>query len=96
MWFYKIMGDTIYFKGEALANIHSYSGDNVTQFNIVIDGFDKLEKLCKLSNEEILEIEGLSPMAYGEFKQIFEHRIKRIYLSSKEYNADFLYPHRKQ
>ena len=57
--------------------------------NVVLDGLGALEQLCRLSEGEVLNIDGMSPMTYREFKERIAPRVKRIYLSDQEYNLDF-------
>jgi hypothetical protein len=83
------MSDALQYKGSILAWIHSYTGDDTSKFNIVMEGIGALEQLCKLSDEEILNVDGLPPMNYGEFKKQIISKAKRIYLSDHEYNIDF-------
>ena len=83
------MGDALRYKGNILTWIHSYTGENRTQFNLIMEGVGALEQLCRLSDEEILEVDGMNPMTYREFKEQIASRTRRIYLSDHEYNLDF-------
>ena len=83
------MSDGISYKGKVLGWIHSHSEDNTTKFVLEMDGINGLEELCKLSDQEILEIEGMSPITYKDFRTRILERTKRIYLSISEYNLDF-------
>ena len=53
-----------------------------------MEGIGALEQLCRLSDEEILNIGG-TPMTYGKFKDQIVSRAKRVYLSDREYSVDF-------
>ncbi|MFH1002486.1 MAG: hypothetical protein V1759_04490 [bacterium] len=84
------MSDSLKYKGRVLGWIHTYMGEeNVTKFNIEMEGISALEQLCRLSDKEILEVDGMLPMDYTTFKKEILSRIKRVYLSSHEYNLDF-------
>lgn len=85
------MSDSLRHKGEVLGWIHSYTGEvGVTKFNIQMEGIRALEQLCRLSDEEILEVDGMPPMNYVTFKKEILGRIRRVYLSSHEYNMDLV------
>ena len=83
------MSDAFRYKGHVLGWIHSYLGDSATKFNIQMNSISALEQLCRLSDGELLEIDGLPPMVYEQFKKQIISKTKRIYLSTHEYNIDF-------
>jgi len=83
------MSDALRYKGSILAWIHSYAGDDTTKFNIVMEGISSLEQLCRITDEEILEVDEMPSMTYKKFKDEILSKTKRIYLSGKEYNLDF-------
>ena len=58
------MSDALRYKGDILAWIHSYTSDDTSKFNIVMEGIGALEQLCRFSDEEILNVDGWSPMTY--------------------------------
>ncbi|PIN90030.1 hypothetical protein COU57_04935 [Candidatus Pacearchaeota archaeon CG10_big_fil_rev_8_21_14_0_10_32_14] len=82
------MSYALRFNGSTLAWIHSYSDEDSTKFNVVMNDIGALEQLCGLSNNEFVEVDGMSSMNYRQFKDEIVSRIKRIYLSANEYNLD--------
>ncbi|MEK6925757.1 MAG: hypothetical protein AABW50_00610 [Nanoarchaeota archaeon] len=83
------MSDAIKYNEKVLGWIHSYTGDDTSKFNIVMEGFGSLEIMCKGSDEEILNIGEMPSLTFKEFKDQIISKTKRIYLSDHEYNIDF-------
>ena len=71
-----------------LGNVYIINGDKISKFDIVMEGINTLEQLCRLSDEEILKIDGMPAMTYRRFKEDILSKTKRIYLSTKEYVGD--------
>lgn len=88
------MSDALRYKGKCIGWIHSYTGDETNKFNLQMEGISGLEQMCKLSDEEILEVDGMQPMTYRNFRDTVLSKTKRIYLSTHEYNLDFHSPSR--
>ena len=82
------MSDAFSHEGKVLGWIHSYTGDSICRFNIVMEGINALEKMCRLSDAEILEVDGMPLMNYENFKNEILGKTKRIYLSTNEYLLD--------
>ena len=83
------MADALRYNGKTLGWIHSYTGDRINKFNLTFEGIDGLEQMCRLADEELLEIDGMQALNYREFREVILSRTKRIYLSVHEYNLDF-------
>ena len=61
------MSDALRYKGKNLGWIHSYTGDGTNKFDLEMEGIGGLEQLCRLSDGEELEVEGLPSMTYRDF-----------------------------
>ncbi|HLC63542.1 MAG TPA: hypothetical protein VJJ21_04455 [Candidatus Nanoarchaeia archaeon] len=79
------MSDSFSSKGVVLGHIHSDPIDSTRKFVIEFEGIGALETLCRLSDEEILEIGGLGEISYEDFKaKIFKSTYK-LHLTSSDY-----------
>ncbi|MBS3088530.1 hypothetical protein J4402_02000 [Candidatus Pacearchaeota archaeon] len=82
------MGDALRHNGKDLGWIHSYTGDSTKKFDLEMEGISGIEQLFRLSDEETLEVEGMPPMTFREFKTKILRRTKRIYLFPHEYGLN--------
>ena len=73
----------IYYDGDEIGYIHRYYSHGKDKFNIHLDWFGALEKLCRLDKNKILEIEGMSKMKYKNFKEEILSKAEAIYFSMK-------------
>ncbi len=71
----------IHYNEKIVGYIHHYNSHGADKFNIHLDGFSMLEKLCKLNSEEILEVDGMSKIKYEEFKEKILSKSEAIYPS---------------
>ena len=83
------MSDALGYRGQLLGWIHSFTGDGVNKFVIDMAGIEALEKLCRLSDDELISVGDMPLKSYDWFKKEILGRTKRIYLSTEEYLADF-------
>ncbi len=81
------MSNAFSYKGKVLGHIHSYMEGSGAKFIIGMEDIEALEHLCRLSNDEIIEINGTS-FFYEQFKKEILAKTKRINLSDHEYNLD--------
>ena len=79
------MSDALRYNGRILGWVHSRTEEGVSKFDLEMRGISEIEQLFKLSDEETLEVEGLLPTTYGNFKTDILSRTKRIYLFPHEY-----------
>ena len=82
------MSDVLKYNEKNLGYVHSYIGDGTNKFDLEMEGIGGLEQLFRLFDGEELEVEGIPPMTYRDFKDRILSRTKRIYLSTHEYNLD--------
>ncbi len=73
----------IIYDGKVVGYIHPYSSHGNDKFNIHLDGFGTLEKLCRLNSEEILKVDGMQEMKYEEFKENIFDKSEAVYFSMK-------------
>ena len=81
------MSNAFSYKGKILGHIHSYIEESITKFVMEVEDIEALERLCRLADDEIIEING-THFLYKQFKKEILTKTKRINLSNREYNLD--------
>ena len=83
------MSDAIGYRGQLLGWVHSVTMGGASKFVIDFNGTEALEKLCRLSDDELISVGDMPLKSYDWFKKEILGRTQRIYLSTEEYLADF-------
>ena len=79
------MSDSFSFKGVVLGHIHNDPIDSTRKFVIEFERINTLETLCRLGDEEILEVGNVGELTYRRFKEVILMSTYKLHLTTSDY-----------